>query len=486
MKLVSLLSQSLSSAHQNIDVHGMCLDSRQVKPGDAFVALQGAQTHGMRFASAVADAGAAVILSDGQVPSADVAIPVIEVANLAAQLGQLANRFYATDQRSLRCIGVTGTNGKTSSVQLIAQALDLLQTPCATIGTLGFGFAGELTEGARTTPDVFNVHAAIAGFDQRGAKALAMEVSSHALDQRRVDLVPYQIASFTNLTRDHLDYHPDMQHYFEAKAKLFAWPSLQAAVINIDDAYGAQLAESLQARSIKLWRYSAHANQNAELVADAIKLHAHGIEFTLNGVAFTSKLIGRFNVENLAGVIAVLCACGFPLASLPPTIAQLQPVNGRMNKIESQHASAPLVVVDYAHTPDALEKALRSVREHTRGQVVCVFGCGGDRDRGKRPLMAAAVDQYADRAVLTSDNPRSEDPKQIAADALAGFSRIKANVELDRAVAIERAIAAAGANDAVLIAGKGHERYQEISGVMHAFDDREHAERALQAWQEAA
>ncbi len=484
MNLARLLAEQ-PSPYPDLDVRGICLDSRHVRAGDLFVAVQGAQTHGLHYAQSVAAAGAVAILSDGHAQAPKLDIPIITVPDLAARLGELANRFYGTAQRAVRCIGVTGTNGKTSSVQLIAQALDLLQEPCATIGTLGFGFAGELTEGARTTPDVFNVHAALARFDQRGAKALAMEVSSHALDQHRVDLVPYQIASFTNLTRDHLDYHPTMQHYFEAKAKLFAWPSLQTAVVNIDDEYGLRLAESLREGSLQLVRYSTRT-RDVELYVDAIVLEAQGVEFAVNGVIFRACLIGRFNVENLVGVIAVLCAYGYALNRLPEVIAKLLPVNGRMNKIQSPTPHAPLVVVDYAHTPDALEKALRSVREHALGKVICVFGCGGDRDRGKRPLMAASVDRFADIAVLTSDNPRSEDPKQIAADALPGFLRIAPIVELDRAAAIHYAIASASVNDAVLIAGKGHERYQEIKGVLHAFDDCKHAEAALRNWQEAA
>ncbi len=467
-------------------VSGLTLDSRQAIQGTAFVALAGATTHGLRHAGEALQRGAACILFEPPVAS-DVMrpSPALEVPGLRQQLGAIADRFYASPSARLTLIGVTGTNGKTSTVQLLAQALeDSAHGPAGSLGTLGMGFAGSLRAGERTTPDVISVHAALAELAALGARTVAMEVSSHALDQGRVDGVAFDLAVFSNLTRDHLDYHGDMDSYGAAKARLFAWPSLRAAVINIDDPFGHALCGTLSP-DLDRWTLSAAGNRAARLRAGSIRCDAAGLALELiegdQRVALSSRLLGRFNVDNLLAVAGCLRALGCSLVETAARLAALRPVNGRMNRIDAG-ADAPLVVVDYAHTPDALTQALDSLRAHTRGTLICVFGCGGQRDRGKRPQMARAVEASADRIILTDDNPRAEDGEQIVADTLAGFAdRTRVHVQRDRARAIGLALAQAGPSDTVLIAGKGHESYQEVAGRKHPFDDALCASRWLEA-----
>jgi UDP-N-acetylmuramoyl-L-alanyl-D-glutamate--2,6-diaminopimelate ligase len=323
----------------------------------------------------------------------------------------------------------------------------------------------------------------LAQFRDAGAKAVAMEVSSHALDQGRVDNVQFDVAVFTNLTRDHLDYHGDMDAYAAAKARLFAWPGLKAAVLNLDDAFGATLMSSLPAgvRAIGLSSRGAGA---ATLAATQLQLDAGGIAFELSidgePHAVQSKLLGRFNVDNLLAVAGVLHALGEPPGEIARTLSRLQPIHGRMNRLGGE-GDVPLVVIDYAHTPDALEQALASLREHASARLVCVFGCGGERDAGKRPQMAASAERLADQVIVTDDNPRGEDGDAIVADILAGFADAGAViVQRDRAKAIARAIGEAGPHDIVLVAGKGHEAWQEIKGVKHPFDDTAVARKCLE------
>jgi UDP-N-acetylmuramoyl-L-alanyl-D-glutamate--2,6-diaminopimelate ligase len=471
---------------QNLFVSELTLDSRAVQAGHVFVALQGSVQHGLQFAERAEAQGAIAILweSAAQLPTLpELSIPLIEVKHLRERLGVLATTLYRYGQ-ALRLMGVTGTNGKTSCVQLLAQALCLQARRCGTIGTLGITLDEQHLEGARTTPDVLTLHRTLRWFAEQGASDVAMEVSSHALDQNRVAGAQFSLALFTNLTRDHLDYHHTMAAYGAAKAKLFARPELQHAVINIDDAFGQHLCATL-ATSVRAWRYGTH--QGADFRADAIKLTDRGASFTLHTpdgeFAVQSPLLGRFNVLNLLGVIVALRALEMPMAAILAVIAKLAPVHGRMNKLGGGEQA--LVVVDYAHTPDALEQVLRSLREHTRGKLLCVFGCGGDRDHGKRPLMAAAVDQFADSAIVTNDNPRSEAERSITDQILPGFVRIKPLIEHRRERAIALAIAQALPGDVVLIAGKGHENYQEVNGVRLAFDDALVARAAL-AQREAA
>ena len=465
-------------------VGALCLDSRAVKPGDVFVALPGARCHGIEFLDAVRAAGALAVLFEpegaGRPPDA---ADLIAIPGLRGRLGELARRRYRDASSGLRLVGVTGTNGKTSCVQLLAQALDALPefAPCGHIGTLGVGLGAWRQPGERTTPDVLSVHALLADLRERGARSAAMEVSSHALDQGRVDGLRFEVAAFSNLTRDHLDYHLTMEAYGAAKARLFSHPGLRSAVINIDDGFGRELLARLDP-ALQCWTVSA-AGAPARLRATDVVCAEDGLHFVLNEDSqrqlVRSRLLGRFNVDNLLLVAGCLRALGLELAQVASCLAGLDPVRGRMQRIASAPGQ-PLVVVDYAHTPDALEQALRALRAHTAGRLICVFGCGGERDAGKRPLMAAIAERSAERVVVTDDNPRSEDGDAIIQGILAGFRRPGAvTVERDRAAAIAFALAEARAEDAVLIAGKGHEGYQEVGSERRPFDDAAVARRWL-------
>lgn len=468
-------------------VRRLVADSRRVAEGDVFIALAGATTHGLRHAAEVLAKGAEVILHDGDMPAdmrpdTATASRMIAVPGLRAALGSLADRLAGSPSAALRVIGVTGTNGKTSTVQLIAQALERLGTPAGTIGTLGAGRVGRLVEGERTTPDVLSVHALLARLRDDGARAVAMEVSSHALDQGRVDGVRFEVAVFSNLTRDHLDYHGTMAAYGEAKAKLFAWPTLKGAVVNVDDDFGRTLATRLP-EAIR-WTVSASGDAAARLRADGLALTADGLRFALvegdMRATIDSPLLGRFNADNLLAVAGALRALGIAFNDVAAVLPTLQPVHGRMTRLGG--GAKPLVVVDYAHTPDALQQALVSLRGHVHGALACVFGCGGERDRGKRAQMAAIAEAYADRVTVTDDNPRGEDGDAIVADILVGFrDPSKHAVVRDRRTAIHAAVTSARPGDVVLLAGKGHEPYQEVAGVKHAFDDVVEARAALEA-----
>jgi UDP-N-acetylmuramoyl-L-alanyl-D-glutamate--2,6-diaminopimelate ligase len=469
-------------------VSGLSLDSRSVQRGDAFFALHGTRAHGISFAPAAVQRGARIVLAEAPMvddaPALDV--PVLWIDNLHAQVGEIAARFHQRPSESLRMVGVTGTNGKTSCVQLLAQALTLLGHRAASIGTLGAGVHGQLHEGERTTPDAISVQAQLAAFRDDRVSHVAMEVSSHALVQGRVAAVDFEVAAFTNLTHDHLDYHGSMEAYGAAKAMLFAWPGLRSAVINIDDAFGRELTSQLS-DDLQLLRFSATGDDEAEVAASDIVTSAEGLAFHLRtpwgSRVIRSQLIGRFNVANLLAVVASLGALGEPFARIVEVVAQLQPVNGRMNRIGGVHGQ-PLVVVDYAHTPDALEQALNAVRAHCAGKLICVFGCGGERDAGKRPLMGEIAARLADVAIVTDDNPRGEDGDAIVAQIVAGMTAAPAMaVERDRAVAIADALALARPGDAVLIAGKGHETYQDGATGKHPFDDLLVARAALAQWQ---
>lgn len=468
---------------RDVQVSGLVMDSRAVRPGDAFVAIAGFGAHGLGFVEQARANGAVAVLFEPPAPDALPApADAIAVPGLRARLGSMADQFHGHPSRTLRMVGVTGTNGKTSTVQLLAQALTLLGTPTGTLGTLGVGLYGATVPTGFTTPLVLPTHALLAQLRDEGAQAAAMEVSSHALDQGRVDAVHFDVAVFTNLTRDHLDYHGDMAQYGAAKARLFTRAGLQAAVVNLDDAFGRTLLASLDPalREIGL---SSRGQGGATVRADALQLDHNGISFALridaSVHAVHSPLLGRFNVDNLLAVAGALHALGYAPVQIAQVLGQLQPIHGRMNRLGGAHG-APLVVVDYAHTPDALEQALTSLRSHAQDRLICVFGCGGERDTGKRPQMAAIAELNADVAIVTDDNPRGEDGDVIVADIVRGFARPDAAiVQRDRAAAIHQAIAMASASDIVLIAGKGHEAYQEVAGVQHAFDDAAVAAQAL-------
>jgi UDP-N-acetylmuramoyl-L-alanyl-D-glutamate--2,6-diaminopimelate ligase len=466
-------------------IAGLSLDSRAVGADEAFVALAGEHSHGLRHAEQALQRGAACVLFEPPAPT-DILLPAaaLAVGGLRQRLGRIADRCYDAPSAALQVIGVTGTNGKTSTVQLLAQALDgSAHGPCATIGTLGIGLGDTLRAGERTTPDVLSVHRTLAELRERGARAVAMEVSSHALEQGRVDAVAFDLALFTNLSRDHLDYHGSMAAYGAAKARLFRWDTLSSVVLNIDDDFGRALRPSIAA-GVDCWTLSARGDGSARLRAETVRLGADGIAFELcehaRRIGVQSALLGRFNVDNLLAVAGALRALGIELDEVGERLQALRPVPGRMNRIDGG-ADAPLVVVDYAHTPDALVQALDSLRAHVRGQLICVFGCGGERDRGKRPLMAQAAERFGDRVIVTDDNPRGEDGDAIVAEICAGFAAPAAvTIERDRVQAIARAITEAAPGDLVLIAGKGHEPYQEIGGEKRPFDDAEVARRCLE------
>lgn len=478
MRMQDLLAGgAVTAAVGDILVHGLSLDSRTLRAGDAFVALHGTHTHGIEFAHAAAAHGATAIIAETPAPSAfadaPIGVPMIWVDGLRDKLGAIAARFFDEPSRAMCVSGVTGTNGKTSTVQLLAQALSSLGRPSATIGTLGAGLSGSLSAGERTTPDAISVHKLLARFREQGASDVAMEVSSHALEQGRVNAVRFTLAVFTNLTRDHLDYHGTMDAYGDAKRRLFAFPGLAAAVINRDDAFGRELLAGLPT-TLQAISYALDDGA-ADVRAADVETHAGGLRFTLcmpSGRAkIESPLLGRFNVSNLLAVAACLHALGVAFADVVAALGALQPVAGRMNRLGGD-AGVPLVVIDYAHTPDALEQALTGLRAHCAGQLICVFGCGGERDAGKRPQMGAIAERRADRIIITDDNPRGEDGDAIVADIVGGLARATVvTIERDRARAINAAIVDAEASDVILIAGKGHEPYQEIAGVRHAFDD---------------
>jgi UDP-N-acetylmuramoyl-L-alanyl-D-glutamate--2,6-diaminopimelate ligase len=481
--LLSELLPDVPGVPAELAITGLVQDSRAIRPGDAFVAIAGFGAHGLNFVDVAREAGVAAILFEPPAP-ADIPAPAdaIAVPGLRARLGELGDHFHGRPSQAMTVVGVTGTNGKTSTVQLLTQAWALRGVRNGSIGTLGAGLYGEVVPTGFTTPLVLQLHALLAQLRDAGAQAVAMEVSSHALDQGRVDGVHFDVAVFTNLTRDHLDYHGDMQAYGAAKAKLLAWPGLRAAVVNLDDAYGRELRAALPAGTHTIGLSSRGAQ--ADVRAENVVLDATGIGFDLivgdERASVQSLLLGRFNVDNLLAVAGALHALGETADAIATTLSQLQPVAGRMNRLGGDHAM-PLVVIDYAHTPDALEQALSSLRAHAQGRLVCVFGCGGERDVGKRPQMAAIAEAGADLVIVTDDNPRGEDGDAIVADIVKGFRRPGAVlVQRDRAAAIARAIGAASASDIVLVAGKGHEPYQEIAGVRHPFDDTAVARALLQ------
>ncbi|MCK9388588.1 MAG: UDP-N-acetylmuramoyl-L-alanyl-D-glutamate--2,6-diaminopimelate ligase [Sulfuritalea sp.] len=477
---------------KGIAVMRLVADSRRVQPGDVFVAFPGAQVDGRDFiGQAVAKGAAAVIAEAGMSETTKVGAggaAVIEVEGLAALSGEIAHLVYGRPSEHLWLAGVTGTNGKTSVTQWIAQAMNSLQHKCTVIGTLGNGFLDALDESPNTTPDATTLHAAFAGFVARGADACAMEVSSIGLDQGRVNGAAFDVAVFTNLTRDHLEYHGTMDDYAAAKEKLFFAPGLAAAVINLDDPLGLVLAEKLKGRpgtgmrTIGYTLTDIDGSRTDEILrAENLSMGAAGIEFVLRGVKFAAPVVGRFNVSNLLAVIGALLARGEHLEDIAVALRGIQPPPGRMQALGG--VNEPLIVVDYAHTPDALEKALGVLRETAAargGKLVCVFGCGGGRDPGKRPQMGAIAERLADRMVLTSDNPRGEDPQAIIDDVLAGMQALPL-VQPDRGRAIADAVNGADARDVVLLAGKGHEPYQEIAGVRYPFSDIDAAKSALAA-----
>jgi UDP-N-acetylmuramoyl-L-alanyl-D-glutamate--2,6-diaminopimelate ligase len=471
----------------------LCVDSRAVHPGDAFFAWPGAVTDGRRFVGGALQRGAAACLVDDDGAAAfnfNTEARVMRYAGLKAAAGPIADLHYGSPSKALKVLAVTGTNGKTSTAWWLAAALSRLPAPafgsCGVVGTLGAGVFPIAGARGLPTPYALALQHQLRAFVDAGATCCAMEASSVGLVEHRLDGTAIDVALFTNLTQDHLDYHGTMEAYWRAKALLFDWPTLSAAVVNLDDPRGPELARHVRERGLDVWTVAlGHA---ARLVAKDLHHGARGLDFTVaegdREVTLNTALVGRYNVSNVLGVIGALRALGVSLEQAVRACAALPPVPGRMERIEAE-ATGPMAIVDFAHTPDALEKALTALRPlaaHRGGQLWCVFGCGGHRDRAKRPLMAAVVERLADRPVLTSDNPRDEEPEAIIRDMTAGLRHAAVvMIEPDRARAIALALRQAAAGDVVLIAGKGHETEQEINGVRHHFSDQEQARAALRA-----
>jgi UDP-N-acetylmuramoyl-L-alanyl-D-glutamate--2,6-diaminopimelate ligase len=478
-------------------VRDLTLDSREVRAGSLFLALRGGNSHGLEFAAEAAARGASAVLWDPDAAdlagaaalASDAGVPAAPVPHLKALVGRIADRFFGWPSSHLRVVGITGTNGKTTCAYLLAQALSRLNSDAAYIGTVGWGRIGALERPTHTTPDAVTVHRQLSRLRALGVRDVAMEVSSHALDQGRVDGVRFHSAAFTNLTRDHLDYHGSMEAYGAAKARLIEAEGLQHLILNVGDAFCRELAHRYGGRLpvTAVWSGDGGLGWLAErcVHADDIALDLSGISMTIRGSfgeqRLTTRLLGRFNAENCAVVTACLLALRVPLGDAAAALGECLPPPGRMEVVGSEGRGKPLAVVDYAHTPDALAKALRALREHCRGALWCVFGCGGDRDPGKRPMMGAVADALADAIIVTDDNPRSENPQGICRAILLGISSHAARVIHDRGEAIAAAISEAAPVDVVLIAGKGHEDYQIYGDVRRSFSDRDAALRALRA-----
>jgi UDP-N-acetylmuramoyl-L-alanyl-D-glutamate--2,6-diaminopimelate ligase len=480
----------MAEVPENLEVSDLALDSRQVSAGAAFLALRGRTHHGVEFAAEAASRGARVVLWEPapgvKAPELPAEILAVAVPGLSEQVGYIADRFFDAPSAKLAVTGITGTNGKTTCAWLLAEALLRCGRPCAYLGTLGAGMPGALSAGTHTTPDPISLHRQLAALYSAGAAAIAMEVSSHALDQGRCAGVRFQNAAFTNLSRDHLDYHGDMASYGAAKARLFEWPTLIVRVINCDDAFGAELAAATRATGSLVRtsrRTPAPSRAGTQFVyAAETRLLPTGIELSVlsswGAATLRSPLLGEFNADNLLTVLAVLLASGVPRELACEALGACTAPPGRMQL--SGGGQLPVVIVDYAHTPDALAQALRAVRAHFPGRILCVFGCGGERDKGKRPLMGAIAEQLADEVILTDDNPRGEDPAQIVAAIRAGMrSPERVTVIADRAAAIAAALARMHGGEVVLVAGKGHEDYQLIGAERRTFSDQNVVRNAL-------
>jgi UDP-N-acetylmuramoyl-L-alanyl-D-glutamate--2,6-diaminopimelate ligase len=471
MSLRTLLDGWLDDV-PDVAITGICMDSRQVQPGSAFVAVAGLRGHGMQHAAQAIQRGCSAIIHDGHCENDDIDVPMVCFKALPRHMGELASRFWAAPSEDMTIAAVTGTNGKTSVSHFIAQAWRQSLGQAGLIGTLGYGDLDALSPASHTTPEPFTLNRVLADCIDDGIDHVAMEVSSHALEQGRCDTVQIDAAIFTNLSRDHLDYHPDMASYAAAKRRLFTDHAPRFAILNHDDDTGRKWAREL-ASSQQVLSYGLAPG--AELAADIRGQDADGMTLSLHSpwgeAVLRTGLIGRFNVSNLLAAAGALTLLGMPWEETVRELELVQPVPGRMMRMGGMPGQ-PVVVIDYAHSPDALAQSLVAVKEHLAGRLVCVFGCGGDRDRGKRAQMGSVARRLADRIVVTSDNPRYESANSIINDVLAGIDDMQGvSVEPDRAMAIARAVESAGPGDIVMIAGKGHERYQEVSGQRIPFSD---------------
>jgi len=476
-----------------IRIQGISSDSRQLKPGDLFLACAGHSSHGLDYIGDAVSAGVAAIAWDSStadLPACDVGVPMVAVEGLAQHIGELANRFYGRPSDAVRVIAVTGTNGKTTVAWLVAQCLEALGRHCGYIGTLGIGI-GEIDSGdGMTTPGAIELHKNLANFRDQGAEWAAVEVSSHALSQNRIAGVALDTAMFTNLSRDHLDYHGDMQSYAETKARLFLESNAKHRIINLDSEFGAQLAARCGQDVITV---SSNPDRVANgrsyvLVRSVIPTESGSlvkVSTSWGDGEFLLSLPGDFNVANAVMALALLLLNGVPTAQACDVLSMVEAPLGRMQRVAGPD-TAPSVFVDYAHTPAAIEVALRALRAHCKGRLWCVMGCGGDRDAGKRPQMGRAAERVADHVVITSDNPRSESPTAIIDGIVGGLGNTQhATIIEDRAAAIAWTIEAAAAEDCILVAGKGHEDYQLIGGERRDFSDIGVAATVLAALQKA-
>lgn len=479
----------------DMEVKGLALDSRQVEPGYVFVALEGHFEHGLAYAEAAISRGAIAVLCDSQydqycqqiLAKISARTVCIAIKHLPLKLSQLANVFYGHPSEKLFVSGVTGTDGKTTVSHFIAQSMQSSESPAALIGTLANGLINQLDKSAQTTPDMLALQRMLAQYVDDGATNVSMEVSSHGLDQGRVEGVSFDVAILTNLSRDHLDYHGNIEAYKQAKKKLFISDASKALVLNADDALGQELFQQLSGDK-PIWLYGMHEDRVRKsqmyVYATALETHRDGMKFILHSsqgsAEITTGLIGDFNVYNMLACFCVLLQSGLNFNLAVKRIEKLKTVPGRMEIIAQP--DKPAVVIDYAHTPEALSQVLKNIRKHTDGKVICVFGCGGDRDAGKRPIMAQVAEENSDLVILTSDNPRNEDPALIIDEVQQGVrDPLKLIVEADRARAIQQAIKMASADDLILLAGKGHEDYQIIGNKKIPFSDREQALKSLEA-----
>ena len=494
MSLAELLTGYVSdSGFEDIMINGLNLDSRKIGRGDMFIAIAGETVNGMTFINAAIENNAAAVVWDASTEADAIQInwrktgsgqdvPVIAIPDLKQNAGMLADRFYGKPSETISVCGITGTNGKTSCSHFIAQVMSS-DAPCGLMGTLGSGIYPDLKETGYTTPDAISCHQWLADIRSHNAKYAVMEVSSHALIQGRVNGIRFENALFTNLSHEHLDFHGDMDSYSMAKAKLFHFPGLRNAIINIDDEAGRKISDTLPA-TVHCVRYGMNNKFKADVSGSDLKLSQDGLSMYVRTPwgegHLTSSLIGRFNASNLLAVLSVSLLQGIEFDVALERLKHIESVPGRMQRLGGDNM--PLIVVDYAHTPDALEQALSSLREHTEGNLWCVFGCGGDRDKRKRSQMGAIAENRADYIVLTNDNPRSEDPASIIEDIRKGISdSAQLKVESDRHNAIHYAIQQAHAGDVILIAGKGHENYQLIGNTKYPFNDVEEAMQQLEA-----
>ena len=492
--IVSWLNTEIAQTENGPLINHLVVDSRQVESGDCFVAYPGHHADGRKYIQqAVANGAVGVLAEASEFPQGEHAVPVLLMEQLSKHLPEVAGNFYGSPSSQLDIVAITGTNGKTTVAQLVAGALEQTGKACGVMGTLGNGRFGQLKTSSNTTPDIVAVNRMMAEWVDDGVEAVAMEASSHGLVQGRLEGVDINVGVMTNISRDHLDYHGTMEAYQEAKGLLASWPGLDCFVANLDDPLVVDVANKVKANAkTKVVTFSMRPLEAATVKAERVNFHGRGIELTVSAKGdhdqiqtadITCGLIGEFNASNLLAAVSALMASGVTLTDACSALSKTPQIPGRMELVSPDEVSlksAPMVVVDFAHTPDALEKALTALRHHCEGELWCVFGCGGDRDSGKRPLMGGIVSQLADNLVITADNPRSENLSVINSDIVAGIDEGRDyQIIDDRTDAIGYALSQCKQGDVVLVAGKGHEGYQEVKGVKHLYSDLEAARKGL-------